>query len=847
MSFDMVKVIAPGSYRWDAAQAKLIKLAHAGLRGEDLRALVKRAGHEFADALQRVKLASGEVPIHLLAIGATEYYGPNRNGDGFADAVCREYHPTFVKYARWYRNHANKNPERSYGVIKYSSYNQAMHRIELLVALNGTKEAAHRNGGLVADEELEKLANGDDIAVSMACSKAGTLIYTDKGFKPIEFVEPGDLVLTHLGRFRPAGNRSTRPASEIVKIGLRYYGRQTLEFTPNHEFYVARWEDMPKGSYPESFPSRPFRTRYRDQLHTVARWLPCGDLKPGDILLVPIRQGRNSPGICQEEARLLGYYVAEGSLIDNTTQGVRFTCHRHDVLVTEINSLIRPHVTVTQRDHSGSEHAVSIEVYSRELFEICAKGAGRRIANKRIPLSIWNATAELKLHFLATWFNGDGWQDVKGLHWNTCSRSLSLELQNLLASVGMPASVSRIDHPGDLPEAMQRPSAGTRYTVNVSNRYSEVFAGKSKAVIREAAAVKTTVFITGSYLAVPIGSVERVREDCTVYNFSVTEDETYTAFGLATHNCRVPFDICSGCDNKARNRVEYCRGVDQGGHCKMGGLHDRITLVDDNGDQLYARNTEPTFFDISKVFRPADRIAWVTGQLKAASAACLSGVQLAEAWQVTAPAYLSDDPRVQRWSKLAAHLADIERRVEVDGLGYHGLAWTPSVQSELPWDDHGVKPAEALAALQHHRVCPPLAGYVKMAGVAHADAVAVQAQHYLPGIYGRMLNDGTFTSVDLSGFAGSDGVPSLRARTWAEKRAADYGVSAEDVRRRTVRASLHGEGVPSLRQPTAVKVAGAAYDVARNYALFKLALLDRMARDADFGGACGMAVRQNYV
>lgn len=168
----MIKIIPPGSYTLGEEVARLVKYASSGLRGGDLTALIKRAGHEFADKVKNLDLKPGEVPVHLIALGATEAVGPNRNGDGFKCASCRRYHDTFVKHARWYRNHKNKDESKSYGIVKLSMYNEAMKRVELLVALNGTKEAAERNGGLVADQELQKLEKGDDIGVSMACKVA---------------------------------------------------------------------------------------------------------------------------------------------------------------------------------------------------------------------------------------------------------------------------------------------------------------------------------------------------------------------------------------------------------------------------------------------------------------------------------------------------------------------------------------------------------------------------------------------------------------------------------------------------------------------------------------------------
>lgn len=165
----MIKVIQNGAQDFSEPAAALIRISDRGLLGHDKQAFVKRAGAEFAEKISTIKFAKDEVPVHLIAIGATEDYGPNRNGDGFTRDCCRKYHHTFEKFARFYRDHANKNPAKSYGVVKASYYNEPMRRIELICALNGSKEAAERNGGLIADKELQKLANEQDIPVSMAC------------------------------------------------------------------------------------------------------------------------------------------------------------------------------------------------------------------------------------------------------------------------------------------------------------------------------------------------------------------------------------------------------------------------------------------------------------------------------------------------------------------------------------------------------------------------------------------------------------------------------------------------------------------------------------------------------
>ena len=169
----MIKIISPDSQHFGESVSSIIKVSSNGLVGSDLSTFIKRAGASGPSLLKGLDFKPGEQPIHMIAIGSTEAYGPNRNGDGFKEATCRKYHSSFVKHARWYRNHKNKDTEKSYGIVKASMFNDKMKRVELIVALNATKEAADRNKGLVADKEMHKVASGDDNwGVSMACRVA---------------------------------------------------------------------------------------------------------------------------------------------------------------------------------------------------------------------------------------------------------------------------------------------------------------------------------------------------------------------------------------------------------------------------------------------------------------------------------------------------------------------------------------------------------------------------------------------------------------------------------------------------------------------------------------------------
>lgn len=162
----MLKIIPPYSYDFGEPVASLLRVSSNKLKQASL---IKSSYDYFKAALERDPPKSGEIPIFLIALGAGEYFGPNRNGDYFSKEACKKYHTTFVKHAHFFRNHQNTDPARSYGIVKASYFNEDAGRIELLVYLNGDEEAAKKNGGLVADKEIEKLENGEDIPVSMAC------------------------------------------------------------------------------------------------------------------------------------------------------------------------------------------------------------------------------------------------------------------------------------------------------------------------------------------------------------------------------------------------------------------------------------------------------------------------------------------------------------------------------------------------------------------------------------------------------------------------------------------------------------------------------------------------------
>lgn len=125
-------------------------------------ALVKTAADDKVRGFvtESLRPEPGKLYLHINAMGAGEYFGANRNGDYFPEATLKQYHHTFVTSpAHVFRHHINKDPAKAIGKVIFSTYNERMHRVELIA------EVSRELGKDVED----RIAKGDFPATSMAC------------------------------------------------------------------------------------------------------------------------------------------------------------------------------------------------------------------------------------------------------------------------------------------------------------------------------------------------------------------------------------------------------------------------------------------------------------------------------------------------------------------------------------------------------------------------------------------------------------------------------------------------------------------------------------------------------
>jgi hypothetical protein len=152
----LLKLIDTSSF-YSPDEAQVTILNHKDLAGSLIKQATDSRVQDFASKLTPIQ---GKTYLHILAMGAGEFYGANRNADYFPESNLIDYHNTFeTAPAHIFRNHVNKNPAIAIGQVVFSVYNDRMHRVELIAELWNDK----------APDIVDKIESGDWPKTSMAC------------------------------------------------------------------------------------------------------------------------------------------------------------------------------------------------------------------------------------------------------------------------------------------------------------------------------------------------------------------------------------------------------------------------------------------------------------------------------------------------------------------------------------------------------------------------------------------------------------------------------------------------------------------------------------------------------
>ncbi|MFA5376021.1 MAG: hypothetical protein WC455_09780 [Dehalococcoidia bacterium] len=568
------------------------------------------------------------VYTHINIVSAFEYYGPNNNGDSFPEQniYYDGYYRTFTN-AHPFLLHNNSDPKLSIGKVIATGYNLKMHRIEVISRLD--KDISK------SIEIIARIRSGKFPDVSMGCVPKGSMILSSDGqYVPIETISSGDKVITHRGVPKSVTTTMVRKHRGNIHHIKVYGNRDPLILTDEHPLLVLRSDqilckpssnDINRGRRQQvCTPDSPFIksgcVSCKTQIKYRPEWIRADEVDIGDRLLTPVPTFDAARKFSVDESRLLGYYLAEGCPLytkAGTPMAVQFCTGLHETSIhQEILSLAERmgFTSVTERDIE-ERNGKYITIYDRSFTELCIEHCGVGSTSKTLSSSIMGAEEESLQEFLGAYANGDGGCYQGSIYLSTASFQLAKQLQIILLRCMMISSVNVIVHKPGPRSLVRKQTIEYQIWIGTDTAYrlhrSSHILGRSKTINNKRF---FSMIDDVLYLITPVEENEVVPYDDDVYNFAVSDDESYLLDGIAVHNCRVPYDVCSICGKKAKTRAEYCD------HAKNHLLqfHPYNDMAN-RGRITCVHNTKPTFFDQSFVFTRADKGTNVIQELNKAA------------------------------------------------------------------------------------------------------------------------------------------------------------------------------------------------------------------------------------
>lgn len=344
------------------------------------------------------------------------------------------------------------------------------------------------------------------------CLARDSLVLTQEGYRPIQELAVGDMVLTHKGRWMPIIAVACTGTKPVVRLEAQ--GVPGLRLTPDHRIWTrcgvggGRWPGMPGGK------SHPRKTAKTD----IAGWVPAEKTLGGYINL-KLPPTEPSP-YTKAEWWIIGRWLADGHW-DGRGRNLVLSCGRteRDALAKKLGSRcgainkVRTGFQMNIKDRDG---------HLREVLRQC----GKYCHGKRVPSSALSLEPEYAASFLDGYLSGDGHYVTRYSRHTASSVSRSLLL-------GMAIIAQR-----------------------VHGVAASVYAGRKagKTTIEGRLVPTMQEWVLGippknlSGFVLDDGAWKKVRKitddgKAEVWSIQVAEDASFTAEGCVVKNCPLQLEV----------------------------------------------------------------------------------------------------------------------------------------------------------------------------------------------------------------------------------------------------------------------------------------------------------------
>ncbi len=395
------------------------------------------------------------------------------------------------------------------------------------------------------------------------CLSRGTKIFTNNGWKKVEYIEPGDIVLTHKGNYKPVTYISEHKPETNNLLNFKVQSTyENLEVTPNHPIYI---KSINRNGVTKK--------RILKQFEKEATFIEASKVKKGDLILIPKRRGLKKVKYEDDLLYLMGWYLSDGTIsgqknkISICLQGDQE--HIADRLIEIIekytdgeNTYVKSHISKRKNKlkkikgykvdkkfkakkiiNPGGKYCILVNKQSRVLYNLFRDHCG--LPNqKEISSYLFNSNNLLPL--VLGFFEGDGHQK-KRTNYDGCNRNV-IECCGIYENLIKQIRQILIDNNIWNSICIKNRNTDTRknqYNLTLSGRYANMLAENSlKFKVLELQTKKEQgALLNEEGFWTPIKEIINTNYNDNVFNFEVKDDNSYIANGITTHNC-IAFFLC---------------------------------------------------------------------------------------------------------------------------------------------------------------------------------------------------------------------------------------------------------------------------------------------------------------
>ncbi len=386
------------------------------------------------------------------------------------------------------------------------------------------------SGGTFAinNNKAAKIATTDRL---IFCFKGDTLIETESGGKNIKDVLAGDVVKTHLGRYRKVLNIMKRKLKQGDLLLWIKTANSTIKVTPEHPFYILR-----NGN---------FEWKRANELYLTDRLLYPANNNKLDYLNFNCYGNTSDKNGCGRKnskknkryygrylvdvdlARFLGLYLAEGC---GGRDNIRFTFNEKEIEYQNfIRRVCREKFDRKVTVYNTGKNSTQVNLNIRSFNKIFLKWFGKNSTTKKIPSFVFDWNLQNKLAFIKGYCEGDGSKQMGGMTVNSASKELIDMFELLCKSVGLDTGCK-----------LSFKRKESKYKgIFISGGITNMLRIKKKSWEKLLDIFNASVY--QNYYLIPIIDILKKKTGSFkhnyVYNLEVEEDNSYIANSVIAHNC----------------------------------------------------------------------------------------------------------------------------------------------------------------------------------------------------------------------------------------------------------------------------------------------------------------------